>query len=202
MHTRLFLLIFLTLIFCYSCSGKPYYIKGADFSYFKIAFEQNGVYYFPSADNEISLKKAPFSVLVYLNIPDGVLVNASLHEDSYNAMINNVPEKDIEGFKKALIPDEISNLNNMLLISTQSPSYWYYTNEYDNVFNHTERITKKIILCERKINKITNTDTDQLLNIEDIPFNRIYLCFLKNDWSNDFRTRIELKREAFILNFE
>jgi len=202
MHTRLFTLILLALIFCHSCSGKPYFIKDTDFSYFKIAFEQNGIYHFPASNKEISLKKAPFSIFVYLNIPDGILVNASLHDDSYNAMINGVPENDIEGFKKSSLPDEISNSNNMLLVSNQSPSYWYYTNEYDNVFNHTERITKKIVLCERKIDKIKNIDTDELLNIKDITFKKIYLCFLKNDWSNDFKTRIELKREAFVISFE
>jgi hypothetical protein len=176
-------------------------IKETDFSYFKIAFEQNGEYYSP-IDNNISLKKAPFSILVYLNIPDGVLVNASLYDDSYNEMVKGLTEKELQGFKKNNLPDEILNSANTLLLSKQSPSYWYYTNDQDNVFNFMERISKNIILCERKINKIKDTDTNQLFNIEDINFKQVYLCFLKNDWSPDFKTRIELKREAIIVNFE
>jgi hypothetical protein len=205
MYTKkLFTLALLTLIFCYSCSGTSRSIKNTDFSYFKIAFEQNGEYHFP-IDNKVSLKNAPFSILVYLNIPDGILVNASLHDDSYEAMITGLPEKDIQGFKKNNLPDEISNSNNTLLISKQSPSYWYYINEQDNVFNQIEKISKNIILCERKIDKVKNMDSNQTLstlNIEDINFKQVYLCFLKSDWSNDFKTRIELKREAIILNFE
>ena len=203
MHLKkLFTLILLTLVFSYSCSGSSHSIKDKDFPYFKIAFEQNGEYYFNAANNEIFLKKAPFSIFIYFHISDGILVNASSHDDSYDAMIKNAAEKDIQGFKKNNLPDSILNPNNTLLVSKQSPSYWYYTNEYDHVFNHIERVSKNIILCERKIDKIKDIDTNQTLNIEDITFKKIYLCFLKSDWSNDFKTRIELKREAFVVNFE
>ena len=201
MNIKNLLILVLTLIFHFSCSGVPRYMRTTDFSYFRIAFEQGGQYFFLT-DNSISLKKEPFSIFVYLNVPDGILVNASFYDDSFNAMTNGVPESEIPGFQRNTLPDEISNSNNMLFISRHSPSYWYYINEHDNVFNSIERISRNIILCERKIDKIHNIDTNQIINIENIDFQQIYLCFLKSDWSTDFRTRIELKREAIIINFE
>ena len=198
---NLLIIVLLTLISHFSCSGVPRHMRSTDFSYFRIAFEQGGRYFFLT-DNSISLKKEPFSIFVYLNTPDGVLVNASFHDDSLNAMTSGIPESEIPGFQRNTLPDEISNSNNMLFISRHSPSYWYYMNEHDNVFNSIERISRNITLCERRIDKIHNIDTNQIINIENIDFKQIYLCFLKSDWSTDFKTRIELKREAIIINFE
>ena len=57
-------------------------------------------------------------------------------------------------------------------------------------------------VCKRKVARIKELNkSDEIVDIDDVNAENIYLVFMKLDWNEDFTEKIEKKRNMIQLNF-
>lgn len=168
--------------------------------YFSVGFSQDGKIV-PVADHQIILAKRPFTILLYLKQPDGILVNASFASQSFKQAQAGLPFIDIEGFSDLGMAEEPFNPKTLLMISAIAPHYWYYEHDAHHRFNH---VTSKnnILVCERIVGQIMDRDASKTMkSIREIQENALYLVFMKTEWTPDFRQQHEKQREFIQILF-
>ena len=177
---------------------------------FKVVFIQDGIIQ-QVVGNEISLKKETFSMVFYFNQPDGIFINASLKEDSFNAVLLQKPLDELPGFKGVGHQEEPFNKNKSIYISDKFPNYWMYTNNTSHRFNKID-IKNNVYICQRTIENLTldseeNKDKDKdksknVIELTEMKEKYLYLVILKLEWNQDFSKRLEKKRKYYRIKFK
>lgn len=161
---------------------------------------QNGAM-IPVRNHQVILKKQPFTIVLSLRQPDGILVNASFDPQSFNQARAGAPFADIAGFSDLGMAEEPFNPKTLLMTSNEAPHYWYYENNASHRFNQVTSQQNRLI-CERIVGQIMYRDTSKkMLSIRDIQENALYLVFMKTEWSADFRQQYERQREFIQVLF-
>jgi len=167
---------------------------------FAIGFEQNGQF-IPVKDHQVVLEKKSFTVVVFFRQPDDILVNASLTPESFDAAKSGAALSAIPGFKNLGMAEESFNPRTLLILSKDSPHYWYYTDEHDHRFNDIIPKDGQLI-CRRLITQVMQSGKPQLSIVKELPGNTLYFVFLKTSWTKDFSKQIEQQRDYVKVIFQ
>lgn len=160
--------------------------------YFEVGIEQDGELVTIN-NHQVTLQKKPFTIILYLRQPDGILVNASFAPESFESARSGKPLKEIVGFTDLGMAEDIFNPQAMLIIAAQSPHFWYYANDANHRFNNVTR--KKGFICRRIIANIMYQGTKKFVPVKDIPEDTLYLVFMRTEWTQDFSQQIEKQRD-------
>ncbi len=152
-------------------------------------------------ENTVQLRRAPFTLLFTLLQPDGFLIHASIDDTTYAKAEAGYPLSELPGFSNTSISEELFNRESLIYLSSDSPSYWYYTDETDHRFNSVTPSDNGYI-CRRDINSIIDISTGEKMLIEGQKKNNtLYLVVIKADWNRDYTERIELNRKLLKITF-
>ncbi len=196
MKRFLILLIFLTITACSNLSN----LKEANFQHFKVEIYQDGLKR-NTEGQQVILERKPFEIYVHFTGQDSIFVNASYSPESYEKSVNGSVFTDITGFRETEITESLFNRDEILYISNNSPHFWHYTSDKEHRFNEVLK-NNGIIICKRKISNIVNLDGEiKKISISDMDEDVIFLVIMKMQWSPDFSTRMELKRQSMKLIF-
>jgi hypothetical protein len=190
-YILIFSIVFLSFATCTSAQNIPRLGLGR---YFEVGIEQDGKLV-PIENHQVSLQKKPFTIVLYLKQPDGILVNASFTPESFESARSGKPLKEIVGFTDLGMAEDIFNPQAMLIITSRSPHFWYYAHDAEHRFND---VTKKegMLICKRIIANVLYRDTTRALEqIKSIPEDTLYLVFMRTEWTKDFSQQIEKQRE-------
>lgn len=155
----------------------------------------------PVADHQVRLAKQPFTIVLYLRQPDGILVNASFDPQSFTQARNGTPFADIAGFADLGMAEEPFNPKTLLMTSNRAPHYWYYEHDANHRFNQVTA-RQNILICERIVGQIMYRDTSKkMTSIRQIQEDALYLVFMKTEWTSDFRQQHERQREFIQILF-
>jgi hypothetical protein len=168
--------------------------------YFEVGIEQDGKLV-PIENYQVILQKKPFTIILYLKQPDGILVNASFTPESFESARAGKPMKEIVGFTDLGMAEDIFNPQAMIIITSRSPHFWYYAHDAEHRFNDVAK-KEGILICRRIIANVLYKDTTRALEqIKNIPEDTLYLVFMRTEWTKDFSQQIEKQREYVKIIF-
>lgn len=194
-----FLLSFLVCSVGVFAQNGEYPAEGTWFSY---AVEQNGEPV-EVKDNEAVLEKAPFTFVLILRGPIGVLANFSYEDSLYKGFLLNKPLAEItkkpDFFMGIGEPD--GNADEFILIDPVSPHYLYYSDASANRFSTVE--AKDDFFVGRRVisNYTTYANEFALIPIEKYFGEAIYVNMMYSEWDENYN-KIELQKEALKIVFK
>lgn len=176
----------------------PRFLSGHSF---EIGIEQHGKPVIIE-NHQVTLRKAPFTLLFYFLQPEGILINASATPESYDPARTGAPFEDIPGFSDLGMAEEAFNPKVILMLSSQAPHFWYYAHDAEHRFNEIDK-QNGMLVCRRIVANVMHRDTTkEITPIQDLVENTLYLVFMKTEWTKDFRHQIEKQREYLKITFE
>lgn len=169
--------------------------------YFEVGIEQNGKL-LPIENHQVTLQRAPFSLIFYFPQQEGILVNASFTPESFDPARTGQPFNEIPGFSDLGMAEEAFNPRAMLMITSQAPHFWYYAHGAEHRFNEVNE-RNGLLVCRRIVANVMYRDvTKEIISIRDIPENTLYLVFMKTVWAKDYSQQIEQQREYLKITFQ
>jgi len=166
---------------------------------FKIAIEQEGLTT-DSLKSEIQLKKKPFKIIIDMPQPLGLLINASFVSTTWEMAKNGKVLKYMPGFQNTGMADENKNPNKEILISDDSPNYWFFDNKESHRFDEVVQ-NGNWLMCKREIERLFIVENQSYVNIQDM-HQPLYLVFITYDWVNDFQDRLEKQRKWLKIDWK
>lgn len=190
-----FLLLF---VFFHSVSFKQISSKKEN-PHFTIDFYQNGKK-IEIIDNVITIEKKEFDIQFELNQPMGILVSTSYDDSIFELAKRNLNIDQIPIFESTGMAEGELNPDKEVLLSKESPSYWYYDNDKENRFNKIIKKDGKIIVTRtiKNINEIENEINRKIEEVEK----PIYMVFVTYKYNKDFTNKIEFQRYFVKINFK
>ena len=129
----------------------------------KIYIRQHGALI--DLQEKILLKKEPFELVFdFHEDASAVLLNASFKPESYARAKKDAVAADLRGFGNTAMAECLNNQELEMLISDDSPSYWYYDSEEDNRFDKVERSNNRLV-CTRTINRFFDVRSERKISI-------------------------------------
>lgn len=165
---------------------------------FKIVIEQEGMRK-DSLKVEIELKKKPFKIIIEISQPIGVLLNASFVSTTWDMAKNGKVLKYMPGFQGTGMADELKNPNKDIMISDDSPNYWFFENNKSHRFDEVIQEGNWLV-CKREIESVFIVDTKSHIRIQDMQ-KPLYLVFVTYEWVNDFQDKLEIQRKWLKINW-
>ena len=165
--------------------------------HFGVGIEQDGKQ-IPIKNNSLEIKRKPFTLVFYFPKHDGVSVNASFNQKSYDSAKNGVPLKNIIGFSETGMAEYDYNKHERIFIYDKGPHYWYFKEKGEHRFSE---ITKKdkFWVCKRVVSNIQKEKVDIALN--KTTESSLYFVFIKYDWGQNY-SKIERQRECLKIQFK
>lgn len=150
-------------------------------------------------EHVVKVKKEPFQIVMDLPDRDGIFVNASFSDKTFNQLLTNVPWKKISGFSEVAIQEVWNNPTGELMVSKTRPSYWFIHSEKHHRFTSYEFLNERY-LCIRDVNFLYDMETKKEVAIKDV--NRpLYLGFIKFATLEDNRRASEIMRHEFKIEW-
>lgn len=169
--------------------------------YFGIGFEQDGQAV-PIIDHEVTLARAPFTIVLTFPGQEGVLVNASAAPETFKAAQAGKPLAELPGFSDLGMAEEAFNPRALLMLSAFAPHFWYYAHEGEHRFNDVVQQPNTII-CRRIVATIMRRDeSKQMMAIRDSTEPYLYLVFVKTEWNAEYTQQFEKQRDYVKLTFQ
>ncbi len=169
--------------------------------YFGIGIEQNGRA-IPLENHEIVLQRAPFTLVLTFPGQEGVLVNASVTPETFEAAQSNKTFAEMKGFSDLGMAEEAFNPRALLMLSARAPHFWYYAHEGEHRFNDVVR-RETAIICRRIVANVMYRDVSkQITSIRDIPEDSLYLVFMKTEWNHNYTQQFEKQRDYIKITFQ
>lgn len=168
-----------------------------------VAVEQEGIL-IDAVDNTVRMKKAPFTLVFFLEMEDYVHVNISSNAVVYNQArdgksMAEILEQDGRWMGGAEMP---SNPRKFVDIKVDETSWqgWYYFGEEGHSFN---RVSPQVdfYVCYRTVENYT-TDYVDMRAIESLPANELFLVFTHLEISNEWTVFTEIKSVYLKILFE
>lgn len=192
-------IIVLIILTCYGCSTDKN-IKDEESDKIDLIIEQNGNR-IDIVDDTAEIRRSAFSMRFKFTRPDGILINASFHSETFNNSKEGLPFNELTGFKNTLISEQLFNKDNVIFISFGSPNFWYYSDDSDHRFNSILK-SENGYLCTRDISCIIDLDdSDDKIDISKVKEDEIYLVIIKIEWNKDYTQMIERNRKMIKLKF-
>jgi len=196
-YILIFTVVFLNFATCTSAQNIPSLGSG---KYFEVGIQQDRKLV-PIDNHQVVLQKKPFTIVLYLKQPDGILVNAALTPESFESARAGKPLKDIKGFDDLGMAEEIFNPKALLIIASRAPHFWYYANNANHRFNDVAK-KQGILICRRIVANLLYLDTTKaFVAVKNISEDTLYLVFMRTKWTKDFSKQIEKQREYIKVVF-
>ena len=193
------LLMLLSCIFSVSAEVRCDLPSGN--AWFSICIEQDGEVV-PSSGGIVEIEKKPFTLVIIMKEPIGVLVNFSSDERLHNGFRQGQSIEDLLKSPEMFMgmAEELFNPEEKIIIDNTSPHYLFYEDESQHRFSTVE-MKEGYIFCRRKISNITTFN----LNLDPVPLQRLpgndlFLSFLYSEYDEDWN-RIEKQKEALHIHF-
>ena len=133
---------------------------------FSMWIEQDGQT-MPLNHGAVTLRKAPFEVVMALSRPMAVHLSASLLPKTLQMAAKGWALSKLPGFENRGMAEVMFNPDNQLLICDDSSSYWFFTNKQTHRFNRVTRSGKQFI-CRRTVTQLVDIDEQVTLPVSDI----------------------------------
>ena len=170
--------------------------------WFSFAIEQNGRPV-EIENNRLTLRKAPFTLVLITRGPVGVLVNCSESDKLYKGFLKNKPLSaflDEPDFFMG-IGEADGNPDELFLIDDVSPHYLYYAPNQAHRFSSVE-FDGNFVIGRRIISSYTTyRDGFEPIPIEELAADVLYLSMMYSEWDADYN-KIELQKEALKIVFK
>lgn len=153
---------------------------------FHVIIEQDGKI-IESNNGVVTLDKRPFTFVFEFNEPMGLLVNGSFEETTYKLATRGGKRSKLPGFQNTGMAEGLLNPEKEILISNESPSYWFYDDSENHRFNSIETVDGKL-LCRRIIENLYNVDAQTNIKVENVS-KPLYVTFIS------YKESQEIKRE-------
>ena len=170
--------------------------------YFVVWLEQDGQN-FNGRNATVMLNRAPFTLVIALDKPRGVLANFSYQDSLYRGFLD-----------KARRLDQIIKLEEFMgvakgwespegvFIAPFQPDYFYYENDKDRSFTDVVKDPTGWLLCKKKISYYSEEPVVKPdLPIQKIKANDLYISLLYEEFDTQGYP-VEKQREAMHLIFE
>jgi hypothetical protein len=195
-----FLYFVLSLIIAfYGCSSDNNIKKDA-LDIIDVSIEQGGNI-ISIIDNTAEIRRTGFSLKFRFAQQDSILINASFQAETFNNAKEGLPLPELAGFKSTGIAEELFNKDSVIYISSNSPNFWYYTDDSDNRFNNVLK-NENGYLCTREINGVIDLDgSAEKIDLIKIRQKEIFLVLIKSEWNEDYTRMIEKNRKIIKLKF-
>ena len=167
-----------------------------------VAIEQNG-YFLDVVDDTVYLEKAPFSLLLALELGESVKVNVSPSPRAFEiatggGSIAETLETDGRWMGGA---EEPNNARNFIDIKFDETSWqgWFLEDDYDS-FNWVSP-QSDFYFCTRIVENFTVEFAD-LTPIEELPVDELFVVLVDLDINDDYTVFTEKRSVVFHLIFE
>ena len=173
----------------------------ADDEWFSIAVEQYGRPV-EIRKNRVKIDRAPFTLVLILRGPSGVLVNFSAVPELYRGFQKNMPLSKITVEPDLFmgIGEEMGNPDELMLIDEISPHFLFYTDSSANRFSSVE-LRNGYIIGRRVIsNYTTYADDFEPIPVEQLAADDIYMSLMYSEWDDNYN-RVELQKEGLRITF-
>ena len=170
-------------------------VKAGD-DYFAIFIEQDGLFE-EIIDYYAGIRLGPFTFIIVMKEPIGVLVNFSAESDLYYGFRKEKPLKSIiehPGMFMGLAEDSF-NLEGKIYIDPVTPHYLFYDGDDSHRFSTVERWSG-LYICKRRVEHFAYLDEiDTVLPIEAFDGEYLYVSALYSEYDANWNI-IEHQKEA------
>lgn len=175
-----------------------------DDEWFAAAIVQDGLLY-PVEGQRVTLRPAPFAVVIVTHEPDGILMNASVRPDIYRGVVKKRTLDEIlaepgmfMGMAEGLFNDEET-----LFVSEVMPHYFFYSSESEHRYDEVEFIDGAVV-GHRLVSFLRDLEGDGFGGPQQvIPMSAmrvdLYLSFFHTSWEGV--RQLENQSEAVQLEF-
>ncbi|WP_270087310.1 hypothetical protein [Sphingobacterium sp. SYP-B4668] len=135
-------------------------------------------------ENRYQLQKSPFTFLITANQLEGFLIGATFDEDVYLSAIQKA-DLEVTWFENTGMADALFNPEQIMCISNDAPSYWYYSNPGDHRFDKDAKGTASQWIAKRSVAKLDVLESKEQVALQNI--NRpLYVVFYNPIYDNDY----------------
>jgi len=185
--TILLFFSFIAISLFTNCNNKLELVPGAESDpmppppkAFNIIFLQDGITH-QVVNNKVSLKKAPFHVIVDASNINGIYLNASFQKDSKFVTPNEFD--NLTSIAPKVFAEQAFNKNNELIVSPLNYSYWFYNQNMDwHRYNNVHPKKEKGFIGTKTIHQIFEEGNDTILPVEELT-EPLYLFFFSMEGS-------------------
>ncbi len=197
--------VFFSIVLVALCACSPVLAQQQIVSrtgpYFGIGIEQNGRA-LPLEDHEVTLQRAPFTIVLTFPGQEGILINASVMPETFNAAQSGKTLAEMKGFSDLGMAEEAFNPRALLMLSVQAPHFWYYAHEGEHRFNDVMR-QEHAVICRRIVANVMYRDVSkQITSIRDFPDAHLYLVLMKTEWNSNYTEQFEKQRDYIKISFQ
>ncbi|MBI9108000.1 MAG: hypothetical protein JEZ04_14730 [Spirochaetales bacterium] len=193
-------LLFLTLIAAgISADGLCSY--PSEQQWFSFCIEQDGQFV-PVRNNRVELEKAPFTLILIMRGPMGVLVNCSAKDNLFKGFLKNKPLSKITDKPEMFMGmgEGLGNDSEKIVIDDIAPHYMFYTDGASHRFSSTE-LKGEYVIGRRIVANFTSFDREfEPSPINELDADVIYLSFMRSEYDEDYNL-VELQKEALKVMF-
>ncbi len=147
----------------------------------------------------VKVKRKPFVIIVDLPDKEGVFVNISFNNNTFNQALENIPVRKLDGFKNTGLPELWRNPNGEIFVSDESPCYWFIETKYINKFSEYQYINKRYY-CRREVFRFYDMDVHEEKHLYSM-ISPVYFTLIKFKSIEDNKRSSELMRHAFKIEW-
>ncbi|MBU1432005.1 hypothetical protein KKF91_15800 [Myxococcota bacterium] len=164
---------------------------------FQLAIAQGGVER-PITDHQVTLKPAPFEVILYFNAADdAVLLNAADDPRALRAVeAGQGPEIAFKG-QTGMAEDPLNP--DAELILGDAPHYLYFSGDTDHRFTQIKRLADGRIRCARAVKQLRQGGAATPIEARRAP---LHLALLATRWKPDYSGQIVRQRGGLTIQFQ
>lgn len=155
------------------------------------------------SNHEITLEKAPFTLVIIMKEPIGVLTNFSTISLLYDGILKNLTISEILENADAYMgmAEYERNPDEEIFIHDVYPHYLYYATDMEHRFSTVE-YRDGLYYCYRKISNYRYNDTmDVVKPIHELDVDTLYISMVYHTWTDDY-DRIYKQHDTFKINFK
>ncbi len=167
-------------------------------AYFEVSFLQKGKQISPDEDHEVKLKKDDFVIVLTMNNPWKVSVNASFKSAYFKLAEEGAPLNDFICFRKGHgMAESPFNEARHLFVADTLKNFWFYSNAELHRFDSVEVVSNTVVRAHRTIKYFYMNDGTAYapFMVREVPKGKLFLVFMMQ---ND---KGELKREYVKVKF-
>lgn len=155
--------------------------------HFYVMFAQGDDWY-DTADNQVSLAREPFAIVIFLAEPGGLLINVSEQPSSLEAAADGRPLADIPGFHETGMAEWLFNKQHAVFVEDRAPSFWYFATADDHRFDEPCEVRENYLMCKRTVEKLMYRDGPTVA-VEKAP-DRLYFTFVQTQRDGSQQTEL------------
>lgn len=157
---------------------------------FRVSVEQEGIA-LEAVDGRVSLKPAPFDLVLHLPRSMGIKVHASLDGTTHALAMAGVALEALPGFAETGMAEGLFNTELELLLSPDAPNYLFYDSEEEHRFNAVSGSPEEGYRCVRTVASLYAVEAGSPIALSTLQA-PLYLVFIHRVWGEPEQQRIAL----------